>query len=431
MVKKNSERVVHINTYSNLNTSSSTPYKLQPQSIGSGFIISSDGYIVTNQHVIQHAQKILVRFKDRREFIATVIGEDRRTDLALLKITATNLPHVKIGHPKKLKVGEWVVAIGSSHGLEQSVTAGIVSAKGRSLVNELYVSFIQTDVAINPGNSGGPLFNLHGEVVGLNSQIYSKSGGYQGISFSISIDIVMNVVKQLQKTGSVARGWMGVKTQPVSFKLAKSFNMRRPHGAFISEITPFSPAKKAGFKVGDIVIDFNGEAIITANELPPKVGLIAPNEIVSMDIIRQGERKTLKLEVGLLTEKNIKKHPKLPVLSLPKNPKKSPALPILNLTKNPKKLFTFGLNFKSLSYEDKEILEIPIEYGVLIRSVALNSPAFISGIKTGDVLLKINHQSIRNINEADHALRSLFLKTAIPILIQRHGEKLFLKIRRF
>ncbi len=430
MVKKNSALVVNISIHHHLNTA------LPPLQTteGSGFIISPDGYIVTNRHVIQNADKIFVRFKDRRELIAKLIGEDKRTDLALLKVTAINLPKVKFGNPKKLKVGEWVVAIGSAFGFEQSVTAGIVSGKGRNLPNELYVSFIQTDVAINPGNSGGPLFNLHGKVMGMNSQIFSKSGGYQGISFAIPINVVMNVVNQLKKTGKVARGWMGVRTQDVTYKLAKSFEMRRPYGALISEITPAGPAEKAGFQISDIVIDFNGEAIETSNELPPKVGLIAPNEMVSVDIIRQGERKTLKLEVGLLPENTPKKQRHRPILSLPKNTQKRPRLPILSLIKNtpkPPKLLTLGLTFNALTFEDKKILEIPFQYGVLIHSVIPSSPAFISGIKTGDVLLKINNKWVHNLADANNSLNLLSLKTAIPIVIQRHGKKLFLKIRRF
>ncbi|VAV96064.1 HtrA protease/chaperone protein, partial [hydrothermal vent metagenome] len=229
------------------------------QSLGSGFIISKDGYVLTNNHVVADADKIIVRLSDRRELEAELIGTDKRSDLALLKIEGDDFPVVKIGSSETLKAGEWVLAIGSPFGFDYSVTAGIVSAKGRSLPRENYVPFIQTDVAINPGNSGGPLFNLDGEVVGINSQIYSRTGGYMGLSFAIPIDVVMNVVEQLKSDGHVVRGWLGVLIQDVTRELAESFGMKKPHGALVARVLPNSPAEAAGFKIGDIVVKFNGK----------------------------------------------------------------------------------------------------------------------------------------------------------------------------
>src|SRR5512135_2958393 len=226
----------------------------ETRSLGSGFIISEDGYILTNAHVIEGADEIDVRFTDKRELKARVIGSDKRTDVALIKVDATGLSVVKFGDPARLKVGEWVVAIGAPFGFENTVTAGIVSAKGRSLPEENLVPFIQTDVAINPGNSGGPLFNMHGEVVGINSQIYSRTGGFMGLSFAIPMDVVMNVVSQLKSTGKVARGWLGVQIQDVTRELAESFGMKRPHGALVSKVIPNSPAEKADIHIGDIII---------------------------------------------------------------------------------------------------------------------------------------------------------------------------------
>jgi serine protease Do len=237
-------------------------FKDQPStSLGSGFIISPDGYVVTNNHVIEEAEEIIVRLTDRREFVAELVGADERSDIALLKVNASNLPTVTLGTSEELKVGEWVLAIGSPFGFEHSVTAGIVSAIGRSLPSDTYVPFIQTDVAINPGNSGGPLFNLDGEVIGVNSQIYSRTGGFMGLSFAIPVDVMKNVVAQLQETGKVSRGWLGVLIQDVTHELAESFGMDRPRGALIAKVLEDSPAAAANFQVGDIIITFDGKAV--------------------------------------------------------------------------------------------------------------------------------------------------------------------------
>ncbi|MBZ0172977.1 MAG: Do family serine endopeptidase, partial [Phycisphaerales bacterium] len=249
------------------------PGNFEPRSsLGSGFIISADGYIISNYHVVKDADEIVVRLSDRREFVAQLIGSDERSDLAVLKVEAADLPTVKIGDSSKLRVGEWVLAIGSPFGFEYSVTAGIVSAKGRSLPNENYVPFIQTDVAINPGNSGGPLFNLAGEVVGVNSQIFSRTGGFMGLSFAIPMEVAYNVYEQLRESGTVTRGWLGVLIQDVTRDLAESFGMAKPHGALVSKVVPDSPADKAGLQAGDIVIAFADTTIETSADLPPLVG---------------------------------------------------------------------------------------------------------------------------------------------------------------
>jgi len=244
----------------------------QRSSLGSGFIMSNDGYIITNNHVVKDADEIIVRLSDRREFVAEVIGTDERSDIAVLKIEGKKLPILKLGDSSRLKVGEWVLAIGSPFGFDHSVTQGIISAMGRSLPNENYVPFIQTDVAINPGNSGGPLFNLQGEVIGVNSQIYSRTGGFMGMSFAIPVNVVKDVYKQLKEQGHVSRGWLGVLIQDVTRELAESFAMKKPHGALVAKVLSDSPAEKAGFKVGDVIVSFNGDKIDVSSDLPPMVG---------------------------------------------------------------------------------------------------------------------------------------------------------------
>ncbi len=268
------------------------------QSLGSGFIISDDGYILTNAHVVEEAEEIVVRLADKREFSATVIGADVRSDVALIKIEASALPRVVLGDPAALKVGEWVVAIGSPFGFDQSVTAGIVSAKGRSLPDENFVPFIQTDVAINPGNSGGPLFNLKGEVVGINSQIYSRTGGFMGLSFAIPIDVAMDVQQQLRSKGRVQRGRIGVAIQEVTRDLADSFGLPRPAGALVSSVEPGSPAAKAGLQQGDVIVRFGGKAVESSSDLPRIVAAAQPGAEVAMEVYRGGAPQQLTVIVG-------------------------------------------------------------------------------------------------------------------------------------
>ncbi|WP_345792108.1 DegQ family serine endoprotease [Thauera sp. JM12B12] len=268
------------------------------QSLGSGFIISPDGYILTNAHVVESAEEIKVRLADKREFDAVVIGADARSDVALIRIEAKDLPHVVLGDPEALKVGEWVLAIGSPFGFEQSVTAGIVSAKGRSLPDENFVPFIQTDVAINPGNSGGPLFNLRGEVIGINSQIYSRTGGFMGLSFAIPIDVAMDVQQQLRTKGRVERGRIGVSIQEVTRDLADSFGLPRAAGALVSAVEPESPAAKAGIEQGDVIVRFNGRGVENSADLPRIVAAAQPGGRVAVEIFRGGQSRSLTVDVG-------------------------------------------------------------------------------------------------------------------------------------
>ena len=269
---------------------------------GSGFIVSADGVILTNAHVVADADKVTVKLTDHREFEARVIGSDAKSDVAVLKIDARDLPVVKLGDPAALGVGEWVVAIGSPFGFENSVTAGIVSAKGRSLPDDTYVPFIQTDVAVNPGNSGGPLFNLRGEVVGINSQIYSRSGGYQGVSFAIPIDVAMNVGRQLQASGHVTRGRIGVAIQDVDQALAESFGLAVPSGALVSSVDDDGPARKAGVKEGDVILSFDGKAVESAGQLPALVAAASPGRKVDLQVWRDRAKRSLQLEVAATTD---------------------------------------------------------------------------------------------------------------------------------
>ncbi|MGB5570409.1 MAG: Do family serine endopeptidase, partial [Sedimenticolaceae bacterium] len=276
----------------------------ESQSLGSGFVVSSDGYILTNYHVVADADEVQVRFSDRRFFDAKVIGSDKDSDVALIKIEATDLPTVKIGKSSELKVGEWVLAIGSPFGFDHTVTAGIVSAKGRSLPSENYVPFIQTDVAINPGNSGGPLFNLDGEVIGVNSQIYSRTGGFMGLSFAIPIELAMNVADQLRQHGRVSRGYLGVLIQDVDHNLADSFGMAQPYGALISKIMPESPAAKAGLQVGDVILSFNGQRLLKSSQLPPLVGASGIEEEAVVRVLRNGKELDIAIAVGRLPDED-------------------------------------------------------------------------------------------------------------------------------
>ncbi len=263
---------------------------LQSRSLGSGFIVSADGYVLTNSHVVDGADEIVVRTSDRREFVATLVGTDKRSDMALLKVEGEGLPVARIGSSKDLQVGEWVLAIGSPFGFEASATAGIVSAKGRSLPTENYVPFIQTDVAINPGNSGGPLFNLNGEVVGVNSQIYSRTGGFMGLSFAIPIDVAMDVVNQLKTKGKVSRGWLGVLIQDVTRELAETFGMKQPRGALVAQVLPNSPAAAADLRPGDVILSFNGREVPTSSALPPLVGMTAVGETADPSGVAAGRK---------------------------------------------------------------------------------------------------------------------------------------------
>jgi len=378
------------------------------QSLGSGFIISSDGYVVSNYHVIKGADEIIVRLSDRREYVAELIGADERSDIALLKIDAENAPAVRIGTSERLKVGEWVLAIGSPFGFEHSVTAGIVSAKGRSLPRENYVPFIQTDVAINPGNSGGPLFNLDGEVVGVNSQIFSRTGGFMGLSFAIPIDVVMGVVDQIRDKGYVSRGWLGVLIQDVTRELAESFGMERPQGALIAKVLAGSPAERAGLQVGDVVLEFNGHAVERSSDLPPIVGSTRVGVEVPVVILRDGNALRLEVLTAELPDED----------DIELASSVGPGSTTTN---------RLGVAVADLTDEQREELEVP-EHGVIVREVG-DGPAREAGIREGDVVLMLNN---KNVEDAEHFKRlaeELPAGKAVSILVQRGGNPIFLALK--
>ncbi|MBT5573252.1 MAG: Do family serine endopeptidase, partial [Nitrosomonadales bacterium] len=270
----------------------------QMSATGSGFILESDGYIITNAHVVGEADSIIVKLADKREFQAKLLGIDKRTDVALLKINAKDLQAVKIGNPKNIKVGEWVAAIGSPFGLENTMTVGVISAKGRALPQENFVPFIQTDVAINPGNSGGPLFNTNGEVIGINSQIYSRTGGYMGLSFAIPIDVAMDVADQLKMNGRVVRGWLGIAIQVVTDELKEALGLKDNSGALVAAVNKNTPAGKAGIEAGDVILKFNNKVIALSSDLPKYVGMTKPNKVVPVQIWRNGKTKILRVKIG-------------------------------------------------------------------------------------------------------------------------------------
>jgi len=346
----------------------------ETRSLGSGFIISPDGYIVTNHHVVKEADEIIVRLQDRRELTAKLIGSDKRSDLALLKVEAEQLPVVKMGSSKRLKVGEWVVAIGSPFGFDHSFTAGIVSAKGRSLPGDSYVPFIQTDVAINPGNSGGPLFNMDGEVVGVNSQIYSRTGGFMGLSFAIPIDMALEVVAQLKQHGKVIRGWLGVQIQDVTRELAESFGMKRPHGALVAQVVPGSPAASAGLQVGDVIVEYDAHVIETSSMLPPLVGVTPVGKQVSIKVLRDGSLKTVKVRIGQLPEEE--------------EAREGGATVEPGAVKIP----SLGLWVADLSEDDLE--RLGVRGGVLVRRVVSAGPAREAGIRAGDILMRLGNKPL-------------------------------------
>jgi serine protease Do len=380
----------------------------EARSLGSGFIISSDGYVLTNHHVVKDATEIVVKLNDRRELVAKLIGSDARTDVALLKIDVRDLPVVAIGAPDKLQVGEWVLAIGSPFGFEQSVTAGIVSAKGRSLPGGNYVPFIQTDVAINPGNSGGPLFNMEGKVVGINSQIYSRTGGSMGLSFAIPMDVVMNVVEQIKLKGKASHGWLGVQIQDVTRELAESFGMKKPQGALVAKVIPGGPAEQSGVQIGDIITEFNGQLIDHSADLPPMVGITPINNDATLKIIRQGENRTLHFNVGLLPDEEDK-------LAAAKNPS----------NKSPEN--QLGITVSELTTEQRQLLQIQ-RNGVLVQEVSKGASRD-AGIQRGDVILRIQNTIVRDLNDFDKIVKKLPTGVSIAVLIQRQGNPIFLALK--
>lgn len=369
------------------------------RSSGSGFVISKDGYILTNHHVVDQAQEIQVLFADRSEYKATIVGTDRRSDLALLKIEAKHLDALELADSDDLKVGAWVLAIGSPFGLDYSVTAGIVSAKGRSLPTEKgenYVPFIQTDVAINPGNSGGPLFNLDGEVVGINSQIFSRSGGSIGLSFSIPSTVAIDVVKQLKKHGVVRRGWLGVAIQDVDKALAESLELDKPQGALINAVEVDSPADRGGIEPGDVIVKFDGHAIIDADDLPHIVGMISPDSKVKAEVVRQGKVKVLKITVGALDGEEAEITAEIS--------SKSDRL---------------GLLVQSL--DEAELRALNLRGGVAVNEVKLDSAAANAGIKAGDIIVQLGYSRIDTVEQYTQVIAELPTNTPILVRFYRQG----------
>ena len=379
------------------------------QSLGSGFIISADGFIISNNHVVRNADEVVVRLSDRREFTATVVGTDEASDVALLKIDAEGLPVVRIGTGYELKVGEWVLAIGSPFGFDHSVTAGIVSAKGRSLPRENYVPFIQTDVAINPGNSGGPLFNLDGQVVGVNSQIFSRTGGFMGLSFAIPIDVAMDVADQLREKGRVSRGWLGVLIQDVTRELAESFGMDKPQGALVARVLDGSPAERAGFEVGDIVLSFDGHAIERSSELPPIVGRTRAGREVGVGILRDGQAMTLQVTTDELPAED-----KVQVAAA-----QGPAG--VEATR-------LGIVVRDMTEEEGASVDAA-DRGVVVSSVSAGGPAERAGIREGDLVLMLDNRKVANGDDFSRLVAELPQGKAVSVLVQREGNPVFLALK--
>lgn len=383
------------------------PEEFNTQSLGSGFIIDEKGYVITNNHVIKDADEIIVRLTDRRELKAKVIGSDPRSDVALLKIDATDLPVVKVGNSESLKVGEWVMAIGSPFGFDHSVSVGVVSAIGRNLPSENYVPFIQTDVAINPGNSGGPLFNLNGEVVGINSQIYSRTGGFMGLSFAIPVNVATDVVKQLKEKGHVTRGWLGILIQDINRELAESFGMKQPMGAVVLKILENSPAEKAGFRIGDVVVEYEGKTINRSSDLPIAVGRTPIGQTVKLKVIREGKTIELKVKIAELPPED--------------------QLASTEQEDEPAKTNRLGVQVDDLSPDQRRRLDVK-KGGVVVKDVT-DGPALDAGILRGDVLLKLNQQDIKNANHFRELIAKLPVGKSVPILIQRRGAPIFLALK--
>ena len=385
------------------------PREQESQSLGSGFIISADGYIMTNAHVVDSAEKITVRLTDKREFRAKVIGADKRTDVALLKIEATGLPKITVGDPNKLKVGEWVVAIGSPFGFDSSVTAGIVSAKSRALQQDSFVPFIQTDVAINPGNSGGPLFNMNGEVVGINSRITTVSGGSMGLSFAIPIDVATQVTEQLRTTGKVTRGRIGVSIQELTRELAESFGLSKPAGALISNVEKNGPADKAGIEASDVILKFDGKPVSSSIDLPRMVAATKPGSKVAVELWRKGGPRQITVEIAEMPEDG-------------------------KLARAAKKLADdlagtisrLGIAVSELSKEQLE--ELQISSGLLVEEVK-GSAARAAGLQHGDVLLAIGSIPIRSLGQFNEILKQVGKGRNVALLVRRDDAASYVAIR--
>ncbi|MFO1407711.1 MAG: DegQ family serine endoprotease [Steroidobacteraceae bacterium] len=366
---------------------------------GSGFIVGADGVILTNAHVVANADKVTVKLKDRREFEAKVLGQDEASDVAVIKIDAKNLPTVKLGRPDSVRVGQWVVAIGAPFGFDNSVTAGIVSALGRNLPDDSYVPFIQTDVAINPGNSGGPLFNLDGEVIGINSQIYSRSGGYEGISFAIPIDVAMNVGRQLQANGHVTRGRLGVNIQDVDQALAESFGLDAPRGALVSNVEDGSPAAKAGLRSGDVILAYGGRAIDSAGQLPSVVAATAPGTEVELQVWRDRSAKDIDVKVGE-AERDAQ----------------------LAANGGPQSAGRLGLAVRPLSPDERRQAEV--NAGLLVEDA--EGAAAEAGIRPGDIVLSANGAPTSSVADLKRVVTGA--KDHVALLVQRGEARIFVPV---
>jgi len=382
------------------------PFPNQPRgtpqaALGSGFIIKPDGYILTNAHVVSGNGDVTVKLTDKREFKAKVIGADPRTDVALLKIDAIGLPTVHVGDPSKVKVGQWVAAIGSPFGFENSISAGIVSAKGRALPDETYVPFIQTDTAVNPGNSGGPLFDLDGNVIGINSQIYSRTGGYMGLAFAIPIDIAMDVAGQLQQRGKVTRGRIGVQIQELSADLAKSFGLPEPKGALVSSVEKDGPADKAGFKTGDVIVEFDGKPVTDSRELPLIVAGVKPGHDAAAKIWRGGKEQTLSVTVGELQPEKV-------------------ALGDDEQSGTGK----LGLAVQDLTEAQRQQLEV--SGGVVVGGV--DGPAARAGLRQGDVVIAVNGEQIGSAKQFKTLLDKAPDGKPVALLIQRGDMRMYVPV---
>ncbi|WP_017430550.1 DegQ family serine endoprotease [Vreelandella jeotgali] len=376
------------------------------QSLGSGFVISEDGYIMTNAHVVRDADKVQVRFNDRREMTAKIIGSDSQTDIALIKVDAEDLTTLEMGDSDELEVGNWVAAIGSPFGFDHSVTSGIISAMNRTLPQDAYVPFIQTDVAINPGNSGGPLFNLDGQVIGINSQIFTRNGGFMGLSFAIPVNVAMDVADQLRQDGKVDRGWLGVMIQPVSRDLAESFGMDKPGGALIADLDPEGPAAAGGLKAGDVILAVNGQAVKRSSTLPRLIGRVAPDEEVTLSLLRDGEktRETVTLGSWPESEKGTSQR---------RDESASQA--------------RLGVAVSDVDPEQRKRLEI--DGGVQVRRVKPGSVAASAGIKSGDILVSVDHQAVMSADDLVNIVQQLPDDRAIPLRLYREGRSLFVALR--
>ena len=377
----------------------------EAQSLGSGFIISPDGYILTNNHVVADADEIIVRLSDRSEMKAKLVGTDPRSDVALLKIEGKNLPVLKLGKSQDLKAGQWVVAIGSPFGFDHTVTQGIISAIGRSLPNESYVPFIQTDVPINPGNSGGPLFNLAGEVVGINSQIYTRSGGFMGVSFAIPIDVAMDVANQLKAGGKVSRGWLGVVIQEVNKDLAESFGLDKPAGALVAQVLDDGPAAKGGLQVGDVILSMNGQPIVMSADLPHLVGALKAGSKATLEVIRNGKRQNLELTVGAIPDEGKE-------MSSPTGAEQSSN--------------RLGVTVADLSEEQKKANDI--KGGVIITDVQ-DGPAALIGLQAGDVITHLNNQAITNGKQFTEIAKALPKNRSVSMRVLRQGRASFITFK--